>query len=123
MTLSQKLPRPPGVDHHQSSLSAKIRHLRLLHSLSLKQMSVMAGCSESTLSKIENGRINPSINLLHRIAQAMGVAIADLFEESPSSESFILREGHRPVLGPDELRSREGITLESLCPEIGRAHV
>src|SRR3546814_4647365 len=46
----------------------------------------------------------------------MGVAIADLFEESPSSESFILREGHRPVLGPDELRSREGITLESLCP-------
>lgn len=100
----------------QSRLSARIKHLRLLHSFNLKELAIKAQCSESMLSKIEHGRINPSVNLLHRIAQAMGVAISDLFEEKETSESFILRQGHRPLLGPDELRSGEGITLESLCP-------
>jgi transcriptional regulator with XRE-family HTH domain len=100
----------------RSPLGARIKHLRLLHALSLKELSIKAQCSESMLSKIEHGRINPSINLLHRVAQAMGVAIADLFDERGATESFILRQGHRPLLGTNELRSGEGITLESLCP-------
>ena len=39
-------------------VGTKIRHTRLLNAVTLKQVAEAAGCSESVLSKIENGRAN-----------------------------------------------------------------
>src|ERR1700753_832305 len=62
-----------------ASIGTKIRHTRLLNSVTLKQVAEAAGCSESAISRIENGLANPSLNMVHRIAAALGLTVGRLF--------------------------------------------
>ena len=95
----------------------KMRHTRLLKGLTLKQLADAAGCSESLLSKIENGRANPSLKMIHRVATALGMPVAGLFQaEGDDPESVVLREGDRPVIGTDQMRSGHGVQLEAIIP-------
>jgi transcriptional regulator with XRE-family HTH domain len=48
----------------------------LLLGLTLKQVSEAAECSESLLSKVENGRAYPSLQTLYRIAVSLGTNVA-----------------------------------------------
>jgi transcriptional regulator with XRE-family HTH domain len=94
----------------------KMRHTRLLKGLTLKQLADVAGCSESLLSKIENGRANPSLKMIHRVATALGMPVAGLFQTEGHPESVVLRQGDRPVIGTDQVRSGHGVQLEAIIP-------
>ena len=59
-------------------IGPKIKHTRLLKGLTLRDLADAAGCSESLLSKIENGRANPSLKMIHRVASALGTPVAGL---------------------------------------------
>jgi transcriptional regulator with XRE-family HTH domain len=48
-------------------IGTKIRFTRRLRSLTLKEVSAATGCSESLLSKIENGHASPSLKMLQRL--------------------------------------------------------
>jgi transcriptional regulator with XRE-family HTH domain len=61
-------------------IGPKIKHTRLLKGLTLRELADAAGCSESLLSKIENGRANPSLKMIHRVASALGTPVASLFQ-------------------------------------------
>ena len=80
-----------------AALGASIRSARMLKGLKLREIAEMAGCSESLLSKIENGRVSPALPTLIRIAQTLQVPVAALF--SPIDHRHVVtRAGHRPVL-------------------------
>lgn len=65
----------------------KITLLRKLKGISLSKLANDAGISKGYLSNIETGKKeNPSVDLLDKIAMALGVNVSDLFDsdEEPS---------------------------------------
>lgn len=96
---------------HDVDLGNRLRELRKRQGLRLNAVAEMVGCSESMLSKIENNKGNPSLNLLHRIAEALGVSISNLFAEE-EDEPVVRRAGERPVI--EVSAPGQGISLEAL---------
>jgi quercetin dioxygenase-like cupin family protein/DNA-binding XRE family transcriptional regulator len=104
----------PKTIEADASIGMRIRHMRLVKAQTLKQLSVAAGCSESLLSKIENGHANPSLKMIHQVAGALGVTVGRLFAQTDGGEGIILRAGERPVLATDQIREGKGLQLEPL---------
>jgi transcriptional regulator with XRE-family HTH domain len=99
-------------------VGTKIRHTRLLNALTLKQVAEAVGCSESVLSKIENGRANPSLKMIHRIAAALGVTVGRLFAQEDDAEHIVARAGKRPMLETDQVHKGKGLRLEPLIANV-----
>lgn len=78
-------------------LGTKLRELRKLKQLSLKQLAEKAGCASSYLSMIENGKIDPGISRLKKIADSLDVTLVDLFQDSTDSKVVIRK--HERVRG------------------------
>lgn len=100
------------------TLGAHLRHRRIVLGRTLKEIADAAGCSESLLSKLENGRANPSVRMLHRIAGALDVNVASLFgDDDPGS--FVSRAAERPQIDIDPARGGRGIRMDRLVPYAG----
>src|ERR1700737_88576 len=87
-------------DPPEIRVGLKMKHTRLLKGLTLKQLADLAGCSESLLSRIENGNANPSIKMMHRVALALGMPVSGLFQENLDSSDVVMRHGEGPRAGP-----------------------
>jgi transcriptional regulator with XRE-family HTH domain len=72
--------------------------LRRLRRCTLRTVAERSGLSESFLSQVERGRSSASIGSLRRIAEALGVSMADLFEPEPARGPRVLRRDERPAL-------------------------
>lgn len=46
--------------------------------MSLRQLGLMVGVHYNQLQRIEQGKVNPSLRTLHRIAEGLGIDVADL---------------------------------------------
>lgn len=98
-----------------SHVGVTLRARRRTLDLTLDQVATRAECSESMLCKIETGKVNPSITLLRRLAQALQVNISALFEDTSGTE-IVQRAGGRPRLNDGNLRNSDGVVLERLIP-------
>jgi transcriptional regulator with XRE-family HTH domain len=76
----------------------RLRDIRQLRRATLRTIADRAGVSESFLSQVERGRASASIASLRRIAGALGVTVADLFEPSGPPQPRVLRRNERPSL-------------------------
>src|SRR5918912_1122041 len=76
----------------------RLRELRRFRRATLKTIADRSGLSESFLSQVERGRSSASIASLRRIAEALGVSIADLFEPDGVPGPRVLRRAERPAL-------------------------
>jgi transcriptional regulator with XRE-family HTH domain len=76
----------------------RLRDIRRLRRATLKTIADRAGVSESFLSQVERGRASASIASLRRIANALGVSVADLFEPDGPLRPRVLRKDARPSL-------------------------
>jgi len=99
----------------KAHVGVTLRSRRRLLDLTLDQVATRAGCSESMLCKIETGKVNPSITLLRRLAQALQVNIAALFEDDAPPD-IVQRAHQRPRLNDGTLRRGDGVVLERLIP-------
>jgi transcriptional regulator with XRE-family HTH domain len=99
-----------------SRLSTRLRLARQMRGMTLRATADAAGCSESLLSKIENGKASPSLPMLHRLVQALDTNIGWMFEEADGEEGVVFRKGTRPIIALDALRRGEGISLERIIP-------
>ncbi len=61
-----------------AAVGAKIGRLRQQRELSRRVVAELAGIHENTLKKIEGGDGNPTLTVLAKIADALGVKIHDL---------------------------------------------
>jgi transcriptional regulator with XRE-family HTH domain len=81
------------------NVGERLRAIRHLRRATLKAVAERAGLSESFLSQIERGKASASIASLTRIAAALGVNVADLFEPHSSRvHPRVLRRDSRPAL-------------------------
>lgn len=62
-------------------LAKNVRRLRTGKGLSQDALAVDAGQHQGLISEIENGRANPELDTLGKIAAALGVHPHELFEE------------------------------------------
>jgi transcriptional regulator with XRE-family HTH domain len=92
-------------------IGGRLRHARMVKRLTLKQVAGSAGCSESLLSKIENGRAYPSLPMLHRIAVAVGTNVTALLAFAGEEDSVVSYPEQRA-----HYVDGHGIRLERLIP-------
>jgi transcriptional regulator with XRE-family HTH domain len=76
----------------------RLRTLRRFRRCTLQTVAARSGLSESFLSQVERGRSNASIASLRRIADALGVTMADLFEPDVIPRTQVLKRDDRPAL-------------------------
>jgi transcriptional regulator with XRE-family HTH domain len=62
-------------------LAKNVRRLRLAKGLSQDALAADAGLFQKLISGIENGRANPELDTLGKIAKALGVHPRELLEE------------------------------------------
>jgi len=89
----------PAAENGRVDLGERLRAIRLLRRRTLKDVAVAAGVSESFLSQVERGRTSASVASLQRIAEALGIAVSDLFAPEGLPRPRVLRRGARqPVV-------------------------
>jgi transcriptional regulator with XRE-family HTH domain len=68
--------------------------MRTHQGLSQRRLARKSGVSNATISLIENGRTDPSMGMLKRILEAMGVSFADFFSSDarPSDRYFYTQD-------------------------------
>ncbi len=62
----------------RKQLGEQIREGRTARGLTQEELAHRAGLDFSYLNQIENGRRNPSLDAIDRIARALGVPVRDL---------------------------------------------
>ena len=76
----------------------RLRVIRSRRRQTLREVAERAGLSESFLSLVERGRASASVASLRRIADALGIAVSDLFQPAEASRPRVLRRDDRPSL-------------------------
>ena len=115
--IAKDKPRDVAGDEFSRSMGAKLRHARKARLLRLSELAEIVGCSESLLSKIENARARPSLQMLHKIVSSLDITIASLFADDNAPSDVVMRRGQRPILDIRTVREGDGIRLESLVPD------
>ncbi len=65
-----------------NKISIKIKFERMKRNLSQDELAFNAGISRAGLSKIETGKVSPTMDTLEKIAGALGVEFLDLVDVS-----------------------------------------
>ena len=83
------------------TIGEPIKALRQERGLQQRQLAEKSGLTPSMVSQIESGRLTPSLHTLGKIAGALGVPIASLFETKPDGRIHVSRKADYPVVSFD----------------------
>jgi transcriptional regulator with XRE-family HTH domain len=97
------------------AIADKLRTLRLRRSMGLAQLAEHTGFSPAMLSRLENGRLVPTLPTLTRIALVFSVGL-DYFFSDPRKRHIVavVRRGERKVFPSDPKSARVPWHFESL---------
>jgi transcriptional regulator with XRE-family HTH domain len=96
--------RPEAVPTDESldltpAVSANFRRLRTRSGLSLERLSRASGVSRATLGRLELGRSAPTIDVLWKIARALGVSLSALVSDRTAARPIVIRAAESKVFG------------------------
>lgn len=94
-------------------LGERIRVKRRESGLTIRQVCEKAEITPSLLSQIENSKVNPSINTLMAVAEALEIPIGSFFEEPVPEVSPVVRKADRR-----KIETQSGVTFSLLMPQI-----
>ena len=103
-----------------SLIAASIRRERDRSGLSLTELARRAGIAKSTLSQLESGVGNPSVETLWALGVALGVPFSRLVDQ-PRPAVRVIRSGEGPVTYSE--RANYAATLLASCPPGARHDV
>lgn len=75
--MDRTLPKP--AEQAPSELGKRVRAARLQHAYTLEAASRVCGVSRSTLSKVENGVMSPTFDVLQKIVHGLKIDLSELF--------------------------------------------
>ena len=104
------------LDLSRLAIGTRLRHARLTRGSRLKEVADAAGCSESLVSKIENNKLQPSLQTLHKLCSVLKIGLGELFSPQNEDDPVVTREGRRTVVEMDALRRGDGILMERVIP-------
>lgn len=108
-------------------IGKKLRRLRKEQNMTQLDLAIQVGITNGQISTIERGVSAPSIASLHKIAEVLGVSMAEFFEDEPAGDIQVIRKGRgRKITGTDDnvkvevltQRGRQG-GVNTLLVEIG----
>ena len=113
--------RAPGesqdtIEAGRLQIGARLKHARILAGVLMRELAAKVDCTESMISKIESGRVMPSLPMLQRIVDALGRDLPSFFGSDPNSPGVIQRRGQRAVTTTDPIRQGHGVSYERLVP-------
>ena len=89
------------------TVGERLKALRLERGLQQRQLAEKAELTPSMVSQIESGRLTPSLHTLGRLARALSLSIASLFETKPDGRIHVSRRSDYPVeIGRASCRER-----------------
>ncbi len=91
-------------------VGSRVRAIRHLRRLTLKEVAERTGLSESFLSQAERGLTSASIASLQRIATALGVAVSDLFAPDSTRRPRVSRREARQFVAWGKLGRKALLT-------------
>jgi len=101
-------------------IAAALRRERGRSGLSLTELARRAGIAKSTLSQLESGTGNPSVETLWALATALGVTFSRLVDPA-RQVTLVIRAGEGPVIYAE--RASYAATLLSTCPPGARRDI
>jgi transcriptional regulator with XRE-family HTH domain len=89
--------------------------------LTLTALAEQAGIAKSTVSLIERGQGNPSIDTVWALATALGVPFASLFhDDPPANDVVVVRCSEAPVVAVDQAGlETDGLIIRHLLTRAG----
>jgi transcriptional regulator with XRE-family HTH domain len=90
------------------NVGPRVRAIREQHGLSLRALAQQCTLSVNAISLIERGENSPTVSSLHMLATALGVKIADFFEDPNQHAVVLVRQDQRLAT------QGSGLMMESL---------
>lgn len=97
-------------------VGARLKHARLLEGIRIRELAERVGCAESMISKIENGKVAPSLLMLQRLVEALNRDLSSFFGADINSPGLVQKEGERTISQTDAIRGGTGVSYERLVP-------
>lgn len=90
---------PDGHDGPDDSnqVGERLRHLRQARGVSARELADRAGVTPAYISRLETGKVSPTVTTLTRVMQALGAPVAALFG-APQEEGPLVRAQDRRVV-------------------------
>src|SRR5262249_24043884 len=111
-------PSRPAMQNPRLQLGPVLRDLRRKGGLTLQDLSERTGLASSTLSKIENNLISPTYDSILKLADGLGIDIAQLFDPRSIQMSLgrrsVTRDGHGASYKTDQY------DYEMLCTDLSQ---
>ena len=93
---------PTGARDVPFIVGGNLRRLRKAHGLSLERLAELSGVSRAMLGQIETAKSVPTVSLLWRVADALGVPVATLVASESEPLAVVLsRSGASLLVGSD----------------------
>jgi len=96
----------------------RVRHEREAHGWTLDRLAEVSGVSRRMLISIEHGDANPSIGVLLKISDALGVGLAALVEQPRHASFAVTRSGAGPVLWLGDAGGRAVLVASTAPPQV-----
>jgi transcriptional regulator with XRE-family HTH domain len=83
--------------HSTNEIGGKIKTLRNERGLTMEKLGQIVGCSKAFISQIEHGITKPSLSMLNRFSEALGVPVSELLRKNPNGpeQRWKLRKNER----------------------------
>jgi transcriptional regulator with XRE-family HTH domain len=108
--------KEPAARRDELQVGARLKHARLLEGIRIRELAERVGCAESMISKIENGKVAPSLVMLQRLVEALNRDLSSFFGTDINSPGLVQRQGERPISQTDAIRGGNGVSYERLVP-------
>ncbi len=66
-------------------MTLRVKEVSKAQGVSITKLAELVGITQPNMSNIANGKTSPSLDLLERIAGALGVSVPELFAPQPTS--------------------------------------
>ena len=82
----------------QRAFGERVRELRMTAGMTQEDLAERCGLFRTYMSRIETGKANPTLTMIHALAGSLGVAVPVLFG-APAPSASPVRRGVRPSRG------------------------
>jgi transcriptional regulator with XRE-family HTH domain len=103
-------------DPSNLKVGKRLRHARILCGMRMRDLAEAVGCDESMISKIEAGKVLPSLPMLDKMVTALDRDMASFFGLAIEDHKLVQKPEDRLKVTTDALRDGTGVTYERLAP-------
>jgi quercetin dioxygenase-like cupin family protein/DNA-binding XRE family transcriptional regulator len=100
-------------------IGARVRRERMSRSRTLDELADAAGVSRRALVNVEQGAVNPSVGVLLRLSESLGIALSSLVDLPSPAAATVTRAGEGAVLWSGPSGGRGVLVAATAPPMVG----